>query len=127
MQLAIVFRLKPVRGCRVIPCFSQGGWTPIASAKALGQVLQADAALEKAMDVSRQDFARVYRENCLALVGMEPDQAEIDLNYQYYLELVDLTGGDGELLFMVNDQRELTWDFAPRKLPSQFPVGSDSY
>lgn len=67
------------------------------------------------MTVSRSEFARVYKSNRYKITGSEPLEREVDENYRYYLELVDLSGRDGDLRFMLNAQNEMTWEFSPRE------------
>ncbi|WP_316180321.1 hypothetical protein [Bradyrhizobium sp. SZCCHNRI1009] len=66
------------------------------------------------MNDSRSDFARIYTAHRHALTGTKPGEPEIDENYHYYLELVELAGRPGDLHFMLNDQKEMTWEFSPR-------------
>jgi len=66
------------------------------------------------MRLSRDEFARLYRVNSLSLTGSDPSENEVEENYRYYLELVDLANRSGDLHFMLDDRREMTWEFSPQ-------------
>lgn len=65
-----------------------------------------------AMSISKSAFASLYDEHKLRLVGSPASKSELDENYRYYTALAEFCDNDGELLFRVNGQNSVTWEFA---------------
>lgn len=65
------------------------------------------------MPISKLEFSRLYSRSKKELVGTEASPAELDDNYRYYVAIADLCRKEGQLLFRLDPDHSLTWEFAP--------------
>ena len=63
--------------------------------------------------MKKKDFYTLFNDKTLALTGKEADDGEKEANYRNYTSISRFLKNEGRLLFYLNNEGKVTWDFTP--------------
>ncbi|REL26936.1 hypothetical protein DXX93_10385 [Thalassotalea euphylliae] len=75
--------------------------------------------------MNKDELRELYNDESMRLLGVTPTEEDVDKLYQTYLNAVDFTESDNDILFSLDENGELHTSFKPHKLfPETFPENS---